>query len=181
MFGIFLWIFLIIFLFLLFIIDGRVFCVHGGLSPKIQTIDQIRLIDRVLEVPDSGEYCDLLWSDPADPNVNDERDILLYKFSSRGAGYIYGPLPVYEFVVVNQLQLICRSHQLCDEGYRYLFDDQLLTVWSAPNYCYRCGNKASVLKIYDNGRQEIKVFDEAPEAERVTPPQKPLPYYTYFQ
>lgn len=46
------------------IIDGKIFCVHGGLSPSIQYLDQIRSIDRKQEVPHDGPMCDLLWSDP---------------------------------------------------------------------------------------------------------------------
>eukprot|EP01102_Stenamoeba_stenopodia_P018572 TRINITY_DN682_c0_g3_i1.p1 TRINITY_DN682_c0_g3~~TRINITY_DN682_c0_g3_i1.p1 ORF type:complete len:211 (+),score=45.05 TRINITY_DN682_c0_g3_i1:102-734(+) len=46
------------------IIEDRIFCVHGGLSPAISTLDQIRSIDRKQEVPHDGPMCDLLWSDP---------------------------------------------------------------------------------------------------------------------
>ena len=60
------------------IIDGRIFCVHGGLSPSIQTLDQIRTIDRKQEVPHDGPMCDLLWSDPEDTQG--------WGVSPRGAG-----------------------------------------------------------------------------------------------
>jgi len=161
-------------------IDGKIFCVHGGLSPEISTIDEIRLINRVCEVPDHGGYADLLWSDPADPNVNEESNITTYEPSTRGAGYLFGEIPVIEFIALNYIQLICRSHQLCDDGYRYYYNEQLLTIWSAPNYCYRCENKAAVLTIDEDESRILLQFEEAPPEERVTPPQKPLPYYNYF-
>ncbi|CAG2102479.1 unnamed protein product [Medioppia subpectinata] len=112
------------------IIDGQIFCVHGGLSPSIQTLDQIRAIDRKQEVPNSGPMCDLLWSDP--------EDIEGWKVSPRGAGYVFGSDTVSLFNATNHLDLICRSHQLVQEGFKYDHNRTVLTVWSAPNYCYRC-------------------------------------------
>lgn len=52
------------FLSLAAIVDGRILCVHGGLSPQLGRLDQIRAIDRKQEVPHEGVFCDLLWSDP---------------------------------------------------------------------------------------------------------------------
>lgn len=62
-----------------------------------------------------------------------------------------------------------RAHQLCHEGYQVLYDGKLSTVWSAPNYCYRCANLASILEIYDNGQKKFNVFDAAPENEHDNP------------
>uniref|UniRef100_A0A183DMF0 Metallophos domain-containing protein n=1 Tax=Gongylonema pulchrum TaxID=637853 RepID=A0A183DMF0_9BILA len=64
------------------VIAGKVFCVHGGLSPSIQNLDQIRTIDRKQEVPHDGPMCDLLWSDP--------EDSIGWGVSPRGAGYLFG-------------------------------------------------------------------------------------------
>lgn len=49
------------------VIDDTIFCVHGGLSPSIQRIDQIRVLNRFKEVPIEGPLSDLMWSDP-DPD-----------------------------------------------------------------------------------------------------------------
>jgi len=70
---------------------------------------------------------------------------------------------VKKFLEVNGMSHILRAHQLCQEGYQVLYDDRLSTVWSAPNYCYRCGNMASVLEVSDNGERFFNVFDAAPE------------------
>lgn len=71
----------------------------------------------------------------------------------------------WQFNHVNSLSLIARAHQLVQEGYKYMFDKQLVTVWSAPNYCYRCGNMASILTIRDDGTPDFKVYSAAPENE----------------
>ena len=67
---------------------------------------------------------------------------------------------------------ILRAHQLCMEGYSSLFDKHLSTVWSAPNYCYRCGNSASILEVGLGGSMYFNVFDAAPENERDGPSQQ---------
>ncbi|KAK7853965.1 phytochrome-associated serine/threonine-protein phosphatase [Quercus suber] len=125
------------------IIDGTVLCVHGGLSPDIRTIDQIRLIERNCEIPHEGPFCDLMWSDP--------EDIETWAVSPRGAGWLFGSRVTSEFNHINNLDLVCRAHQLVQEGLKYMFQDKgLVTVWSAPNYCYRCGNVASILSFNEN-------------------------------
>lgn len=124
------------------IIDESVLCLHGGLSPDIRTLDQIRAIDRNQEIPHEGAFCDIVWSDP-----EDFHDKTTWQLSPRGAGYLFGKRVTDEFHHINNLQLIARAHQLVMEGRKYHFDKRLVTVWSAPNYCYRCGNVAAVLEI----------------------------------
>ncbi|KAI8992746.1 Metallo-dependent phosphatase [Trametes punicea] len=140
------------------IIDGETLCVHGGLSPDIRTLDQIRVLSRAQEIPHEGAFCDLMWSDPD--------DVENWAVSPRGAGWLFGGSVTREFNHVNSLRLIARAHQLVQEGYKYMFDEQLVTVWSAPNYCYRCGNLASILTVGENGERTFTVYDAAPENER---------------
>ncbi|QPG94747.1 hypothetical protein C2857_006892 [Epichloe festucae Fl1] len=121
---------------------GAVLCVHGGLSPLIDTLDKIRLIDRKQEVPHEGAMCDLLWSDPD--------DIDGWGLSPRGAGFLFGADIVKVFNHRNDLSLIARAHQLVMEGFKEMFDASIVTVWSAPNYCYRCGNVAAVLELSED-------------------------------
>ena len=54
---------------------------------------------------------------------------------------------MYKFLETNGMSHILRAHQLCMEGFSSLFDNHLSTVWSAPNYCYRCGNQAAIMEI----------------------------------
>lgn len=144
------------FLTLSVVINDQIFCVHGGLSPSIHSIDQIKIIDRFREIPHEGPMADLVWSDP-DPDRDE------FSLSPRGAGYTFGAQVVKKFLEVNSMSHILRAHQLCQEGYQVLYDDRLSTVWSAPNYCYRCGNMASVLEVSDTGERFFNVFDAAPE------------------
>jgi diadenosine tetraphosphatase ApaH/serine/threonine PP2A family protein phosphatase len=125
------------------LIDERVLCVHGGLSPDVRTLDQVRAIDRNQEIPHEGAFNDLVWSDPEDIAGS-------WQLSPRGAGYLFGKLVTDEFHEVNNLQFLARAHQLVMEGRKYHFDKRLVTVWSAPNYCYRCGNVAAILEIGGN-------------------------------
>merc|ERR1719222_692307 len=73
----------------------------------------------------------------------------------------------------NNLKLICRAHQLVMEGYKSMFKNQLVTVWSAPNYCYRCGNVASIMEFDEHLTSNFKIFSAAPDDSRTKPMQKP--------
>ena len=153
------------------IIEGKIFCVHGGLSPKIVEIDQIRLLNRLQEIPHEGAFCDLMWSDPD--------DIPGWQFSSRGAGYLFGDKVVDEFNRINDIRLICRAHQLVNEGYKYWFKNKnLVTVWSAPNYCYRCGNLASILLLDEKcEKEEFTMVPTHEESAKAPPPKTIVPYF----
>jgi serine/threonine-protein phosphatase 2A catalytic subunit len=142
------------------LIDNQIFCLHGGLSPSIDTLDNIKSIDRVQEVPHEGPMCDLLWSDPDDRCG--------WGISPRGAGYTFGQDISEAFNHNNGLTLIARAHQLVMEGYSWSQDRNVVTIFSgasamgpsvclfagrcsdgvaAPNYCYRCGNQAAIMEI----------------------------------
>jgi len=121
------------------VVDNQILCVHGGLSPSINTLDQIRTLDRQQEVPQDGPMCDLLWSDPEDREG--------WGVSPRGAGYLFGGNVVAEFNQTNGLTLICRAHQLVMEGFQWHFNNTMCTEWSAPNYCYRL--------VGEEGRQKF--------------------------
>uniref|UniRef100_A0A2M4CWP4 Serine/threonine-protein phosphatase n=1 Tax=Anopheles darlingi TaxID=43151 RepID=A0A2M4CWP4_ANODA len=151
------------------IIDGKIFCVHGGLSPSIQYLDQIRSIDRKQEVPHDGPMCDLLWSDPEDTHG--------WGVSPRGAGYLFGSDVVSQFNAANDIDMICRAHQLVMEGYKWHFNETVLTVWSAPNYCYRCGNVAAILELNENLQRDFTIFEAAPQESRIIPSKKPSADY----
>ncbi|CAD7700314.1 unnamed protein product [Ostreobium quekettii] len=151
------------------VIDNKVFCVHGGLSPAINTLDQIRTIDRKQEVPHDGAMCDLLWSDP--------EEIDGWGLSPRGAGYLFGGDICSQFNQANKIDFIARAHQLVMDGYKCMFNNGLVTVWSAPNYCYRCGNVAAILELDESLTKSFKVFEAAPQEARGVQAKRPVPDY----
>ncbi|ELQ75065.1 Serine/threonine protein phosphatase 2A, catalytic subunit [Trachipleistophora hominis] len=139
------------------IVNNSFFCCHGGLSPTVDTIDQIHKINRVVEVPHEGSMCDLLWSDP------DER--IGFGSSPRGAGFTFGKDVTARFNKTNGLSMVCRAHQLAMNGYNYNHNKECVTIFSAPNYCYRCGNMATLMEMDDKGNYTFKQFMPAPETE----------------
>ncbi|CAE6470628.1 unnamed protein product [Rhizoctonia solani] len=147
------------------VIEDRIFCVHGGLSPTIHSIDQIKVVDRFREIPHEGAMADLVWSDP-DSEKED------FAISPRGAGYTFGSGVVRKFLETNNMHHILRAHQLCMEGFTVLFENRLSTVWSAPNYCYRCGNSASILEVGPGETMHFNVFEAAPENQTDGPSQQ---------
>lgn len=121
------------------VVENQIFCLHGGLSPSIDTLDQIRQLDRVQETPHEGPICDLLWSDPDDRCG--------WGISPRGAGYSFGQDISEQFNHSNNLTRIARAHQLIMNGYNWTHERNVVTVFSAPNYCYRCGNEAAIMEV----------------------------------
>jgi len=121
------------------LVEDRIFCLHGGLSPSIDTLDHARALDRVQEVPHEGPMCDLVWSDPDDRCG--------WGISPRGAGYTFGQDITEQFNHSNGLQFIARAHQLVMEGYQWTHNQGVVTIFSAPNYCYRCGNQAALMEV----------------------------------
>lgn len=136
------------------IIDDAILCVHGGLSPRLPLLDGLSLLQRVGELPNDGPLGDIAWSDPD--------ELVDWEVNPRGAGWLFGQQPVRRFLHRNGLDLIARAHQLVMEGFRYSFADaSVLTIWSAPNYCQRCGNVASILRLNERLERELLIFDPA--------------------
>ncbi len=127
---------------------------HGGLSPKVATLDEIRQLNRKQEVPHDGAMSDLLWSDP------EEREG--WAPSPRGAGHIFGSDISTQFIHTNGIKTICRAHQLTLQGYSWVHDQNVCTIFSAPNYCYRCGNQAGMMEVDEYLNYNLQQFDPAP-------------------
>jgi serine/threonine-protein phosphatase PP1 catalytic subunit len=123
-------------------VDGKIFCVHGGLSPHLDSLDQIRGIARPLEVPEEGLLCDLLWSDPSP-------DVCGWGENDRGTSVTFGQDIVADFCQKFGFELICRGHQAVMTGFEFPFFDfqKIVTIFSAPNYCYEFDNQGAFLTV----------------------------------
>eukprot|EP00906_Rhabdomonas_costata_P038994 RCo055197 len=122
------------------IIDEKILTMHGGLSPELQNLDQIRKIMRPTDVPDSGLICDLLWSDP-------EEGISGWGENDRGVSFTFGGDIVEKFLRKHDLDLICRAHQVVEDGYQFFAKRQLITLFSAPNYCGEFDNSGAMMSV----------------------------------
>nr|UXY87656.1 serine/threonine protein phosphatase type 1 alpha [Cryptomonas curvata] len=122
------------------IIDKKIFCTHGGLSPYLISLNQIKEMTRPVEIPDSGLLCDLLWSDPSD-------NILGWSENERGVSYVFGKDVVDKFLKNFEIDLVCRAHQVVENGYQFFNNRKLVTIFSAPNYCGEFHNAAATMVI----------------------------------
>ena len=109
-------------------IDDKIFIVHGGLSPELKSVENLNKIMRPTDVPEEGLICDLLWSDP-DSGADGWGE------NDRGVSCTFNEAVLKKFLEKNDLDLICRAHQVVEEGYEFFGNRQLVTVFSAPNYC----------------------------------------------
>ncbi|KAJ9182272.1 hypothetical protein P3X46_006287 [Hevea brasiliensis] len=125
------------------LIDEKILCMHGGLSPELCNLDQIRNIQRPTVVPESGLLCDLLWSDPS-------QDIQGWGINERGVSYTFGADRVIEFLQKHDLDLICRAHQVVENGYEFFANRRLVTIFSAPNYCGEFDNAGAMMSVDEN-------------------------------
>ena len=91
--------------------------------------------------------------------------------------YLFGSDVVAQFSQANDVDMICRAHQLVMEGYKWHFNETVLTVWSAPNYCYRCGNVAAILELDEHLARNFTIFEAAPSEARGIPSKKPQADY----
>eukprot|EP01083_Nonionella_stella_P140952 433347_1 len=148
---------------LAYVIGKRVFVCHGGLMKKEGvTIAQIQTIDREQQ-PSEGVMTDILWSDP--------QDSYGLAPSKRGGGTMFGPDITKKFLADNDLNLIVRSHEVQEEGYKVLHDGKLITVFSAPNYVDQMGNKGAFITM---DKQYIPKFTQFTAQKH--PDMRPMAY-----
>lgn len=150
------------------VINSKFLCIHGGLSPDISSVEDIKNIDRFQEVPLEGPFCDLLWADPVPEGKDDEEpqdaDTTWFAYNeTRQCSYIFGVDAVSTFLKKNKLTAIIRAHEAQADGYKmHMINDQsgiprVITIFSAPNYCDVYKNKGAILK-FDNELLNIRQF-----------------------
>jgi serine/threonine-protein phosphatase PP1 catalytic subunit len=125
-------------------IDDKIFCVHAGLSPEIMSdVSAVGKVKRPCDVPEEGLVCDLLWSDP-------EPDITGWAENDRGVSYVFGPDIVTDFLDKNDYDLVVRAHQVVEDGYEFFASRQMVTLFSAPNYCGEFDNAGAMMTVRDD-------------------------------
>ena len=189
------------------VVDEKIFCIHAGLSPDLNSPEQIKRIMRPTDVPDSGApaahtrprsswhaldsvadraratrlsfrlpglLCDLLWSDP-------EADISGWAENDRGVSYTFGADVVSKFLQKHDYDLIVRAHQVVEDGYEFFADRQLVTIFSAPNYCGEFDNAGAVMAVDESLMCSFRILKPADKQAKfqfggtnrpLTPPRK---------
>lgn len=133
------------------IVEDKIFCVHGGLSPDLSNVEQIMTINRPTDIPNSGMLCDILWSDPGDETNS-------WSENDRGVSYIFSKDIVKQFNKDNDFDLIVRAHQVVEDGYEFFADRSLVTVFSAPDYCGEYTNSGGMMIINESLICSFKVL-----------------------
>ncbi|KAD6795800.1 hypothetical protein E3N88_06696 [Mikania micrantha] len=142
------------------LIDEKILCMHGGLSPDLHNLDQISNLRRPTDVPDSGLLCDLLWSDPC-------VDVKGWGMNDRGVSFTFGADTVTEFLEKHDLDLVCRAHQVVEDGYEFFANRQLVTVFSAPNYCGEFDNAGAMMSVDETLMCSFQILKPAEKKSKV--------------
>jgi len=124
------------------VIDDKIICMHGGLSPELSQMEQIANIARPCDVPDTGLLCDILWADP-DPSITGWGE------NDRGVSFTFGGDVVRQFLRRHDLDLVVRAHQVVEDGYEFFAGRELVTIFSAPNYCGEFDNAGAMMTVDD--------------------------------
>ncbi|KAJ7737254.1 serine threonine-protein phosphatase PP1 [Mycena maculata] len=141
------------------IIDDKIFAMHGGLSPDLQSMDQIRRIMRPTDIPDTGLLSDLLWSDP-------DKDVQGWGENDRGISFTFGADVVARFLQKHDMDLICRGHQVVEDGYEFFAKRHLVTIFSAPNYGGEFDNAGGIMSVDESLLCTFQILRPAQKAVR---------------
>lgn len=149
------------------VMNKQFLCIHGGLSPELQTLDDLKTIDRFREPPTHGLMCDILWADPLEEFGQEKTSDFFIHNHVRGCSYFFSYPAACSFLEKNNLLSIIRAHEAQDAGYRMYRKTKttgfpsVMTIFSAPNYLDVYNNKAAVLK-YENNVMNIRQFNCTP-------------------
>jgi serine/threonine-protein phosphatase PP1 catalytic subunit len=132
---------------------------HGGISPELFNLDQLRKIVRPTDIPDQGLLCDLLWSDP-------DKETQGWGPNDRGISVTFSSSIIEKFLKSQDLELICRGHQVVQDGYEFFGKKNLLTIFSAPNYCNEFDNSGGVMVIDENLMCSFKTIKSSEDLDK---------------
>ncbi len=137
-------------------IDDKILCMHGGLSPELFSLEQLKKIARPTDIPDQGLLCDLMWSDP-------DKEVKGWGPNDRGISVTFSQSVIEKFLASQDLELICRAHQVVQDGYEFFGKKNLITLFSAPNYCSEFDNSGGIMIIDDNLMCSFKMIKSVEE------------------
>jgi len=149
------------------IMNKQFLCIHGGLSPELHTLEDLKSIDRFREPPTHGLMCDILWADPLEEFGQEKTSEFFVHNHVRGCSYFFSYPAACAFLEKNNLLSVIRAHEAQDAGYRMYRKTRttgfpsVMTIFSAPNYLDVYNNKAAVLK-YENNVMNIRQFNCTP-------------------
>jgi serine/threonine-protein phosphatase PP1 catalytic subunit len=135
-------------------IDDKIFLVHGGISPYLSSVEDLTRIRRPTDVPEQGLLCDILWSDPTTSKKP-------WDVNERGVSCTFNEKSLNNFLRKNDLDLVCRAHQVVEDGYEFFGNKELVTVFSAPNYMGQFDNAAAIMLVDENLMCSFKIFKSA--------------------
>ena len=127
------------------LVGEKILCMHGGLAYDLKDIEQLKNVKRPTEIPNNGLICDLVWSDPDDYLFVD-----FGRNNERGISVCFSKSAVEKFNKKNDIDLICRAHQVVEEGFQFFADMKLITIFTAPNYMGEFDNKGGILKVNED-------------------------------
>ena len=117
-------------------------------------------VDWNVDIPDTGLLCDLLWADP-------DKEIVGWGENDRGVSFTFGEDVVAAFLRKHDLDLVCRAHQVVEDGYEFFARRQLVTIFSAPNYCGEFDNAGAMMSVDDTLMCSFQILKPAEKRQRV--------------
>nr|CDJ80243.1 Metallophosphoesterase domain containing protein [Haemonchus contortus] len=142
------------------LIAGRILCMHGGLSPQLTAIDQLRNLPRPQDPPNPSMGIDLLWADP-------DQWVKGWQANTRGVSYVFGQDVVIEMCAKLGIDLIARAHQVVQDGYEFFASKKMVTIFSAPHYCGQFDNFAATMKVSEDLVCNFSMYKPTSKAARV--------------
>ncbi|VDM52469.1 unnamed protein product [Angiostrongylus costaricensis] len=125
------------------LVADKILCMHGGLSPHLESLEQLRNIPRPTEATGQTLEMDLLWADPV-------IGLSGFQANMRGASYGFGPDILAKFCNTLNIDLVARAHQVVQDGYEFFGGRKLVTIFSAPHYCGQFDNAAAIMVVDEN-------------------------------
>jgi serine/threonine-protein phosphatase PP1 catalytic subunit len=153
------------------VVSERIFCVHGGLSPALRSVDALQRVRRPVAIGDDGLLADLVWADPSPEHRG-------FRQSDRGVSFTFGADVAADFLARHDFDLLCRGHQCVPNGYEFPFAEKnVLTIFSARDYCDDAGNDAAVMKVSEDLKCRFLILasrvKERPARQRPRTPPPP--------